>query len=431
MTPDRDDFEQILPLLSVPAEVHDPSGLHRRRFLQGALAAGLGMAAGPTLPGLGGAARAFAASPVAPHEGILVVVVLGGAIDGLNTVVPTGQSAYYSRRKHIAIPASQAIPLRPGVGMHPGLRGIASRYSAGKVAIVQGVGHPGNSLSHFDATETVFAGTVGSARSTGWIGRWLDGVSESGSGMRGITIGSTVPLHMIGQRAIVTAMSPWGIPWGGTGTHASTWEKSLIDALVAYRNEPTRRGPWGDRVAALNGPALSIARQLSAVYPERMPELPFDKQMVLASRLVNADLGVRVINTTLLGWDTHVHQLYHHDRLLRELDTGLSTLFSQISERWRSQVSVLLFSEFGRRVDVNASNGTDHGTANVMLAVGDRVQGGLHGQMPSLGDLDSRGNLRIHVDARQVWTSVLDQFLGGGSSAVIGRSFPGLSLFRP
>jgi uncharacterized protein (DUF1501 family) len=427
---DPDDFEQILPLLSVPADVHDPDGLPRRRFLQGALATGLGAAAGPLLGGLAGGSEAFAASPVQPNEGILVVVVLGGANDGLNTVVPTGQGAYYRHRKHLAIPASQALPIAPGIGLHPALRGLASRYREGKVAIVQGVGQKGSTLSHFNATETVFAGTAGASRSTGWIGRWLDGVSEARSGLRGVTLGSSVPLHMLGRKSVVTAMAPWGIPWGGETTHASPWEKSIIDAVVAYRNEPTGRGPWGERVAALNGPALRIARQLSTVYPEKLPELPFDRQMVLAARLVNANLGVRVINATMHGWDTHVHQAFHHNRLLDELDRGISTLLARVNDRWRPQVSVLLFSEFGRRVDINASNGTDHGTANVALAIGDRVRGGLHGQMPSLADLDARGNLRCPVDPRQVWASTLDHFLGGSSSEVIGKSFPGLRLFR-
>jgi uncharacterized protein (DUF1501 family) len=426
--PGRPD-DHILPALSVPTEVHDPAGASRRRFLQGLLATGGAATLGPLLPAWLPGGEAFAASPVAPHEGILVTVLLDGGNDGLNTVVPTGRGAYYDRRGKLAIPTSRAIPIATGVGLHPRLPKLAARYRAGTVAIVQGAGQPAADLSHFWSTATWMAGTAGTARSTGWLGRWVDGLPEAESGMRGVTIGASIPLAMIGSRAVVTALPEHGPMWGHD--RSAGWENRILDVVASYGAGSSGVGPWGDAVAVATRGALDSARDLAPVHGAGMPAPGFGRQMVLAARLVNLDLGIRVINTRVSGFDTHANQPATHARLLGELDAGIDSLFATIGSAWRRQVTVLIYSEFGRRVEPNASNGTDHGTANDMLLVGDRVRGGLHGQQSSLTKLDTWGNLVPRVDFRQVYASVLDQHLGGGSSDVLGATYATLPLFRP
>jgi len=194
----------------VPAAQHDPGlgGVTRRRFLQATLAT----TGAATLGATRWASEAFA-SPIAASDGILVVVMLGGGNDGFNAFAPisgTDRTSYQTLRGGIAIPAAQLLPAAEGYGFHPRLAKLRARYATGRVAVVRGVGQGVNDLSHFTSMATFMAGTASTARSSGWLGRYLDGVSEFDSGMRGITFSSSVPLHLLGQRAKVTAVPNQG-----------------------------------------------------------------------------------------------------------------------------------------------------------------------------------------------------------------------------
>ena len=169
---------------------------------------------------------AAAATPVGADEGILIVIHLGGGNDGLNTVVPIGDATYRTLRGGLAI--TNPLPLSTTFGLHPALTELKARFDAGKVAIVHGVGQSTvNDLSHFSSTASWMAGTAGTSRSSGWLGRWLDGVPESEDGLRAVTVGSSVPLHLVGQKSLVTALDLGGDlfgadrsePWMRLGVH--------------------------------------------------------------------------------------------------------------------------------------------------------------------------------------------------------------------
>lgn len=421
------DFEDLLPLLSVPAATHDPgpAGLSRRRFLQGILAT----TGAVGISGTRWARDAFA-SPIAATDGVLVMVMLGGGVDGLHTLAPiTGpdRSTYQSRRGPLALSETELLPAADGYGFHPNLPRLHARFSAGRVAVVRGVGQPAEDLSHFTSMATFMAGTAGSSRSTGWLGRFLDGVTEFDSGMRGITFGSSVPLHLLGQQAKVTAVPNRGGMWGSDPTER--WERSAFAAVEAFAAAPTGLSGWGDRVAATGKAAIGTAQTIEALYHPEVATEGLVRDLTLAARLVNADLGTRVISVTLGGWDTHANQLWDQGALLAELDAGIEAFFATLAPDVRDQTVLATFSEFGRRLEGNDSNGTDHGRASLLLVAGENVRGGLHGAAPSLTGLDGRGNLVPSVDFRSVYATLLDGWLAADADAVLGGHFEPLDLF--
>ncbi len=420
------EFDAMLAHLSVPAEVHDPHGMHRRRFLQGALAT-MGAA---TLTGTRFAREALA-SPIAPTDGVLVIVMLGGGNDGLNTLAPIGgadRKRYKNLRGGLAIPAAQLLPVAEDYGFHPRLAGLSARYDAGKVAVVRGVGQTtANDLSHFTSMATFMAGTATSSRATGWLGRYLDGLTEFDSGMRGLTFSSSVPLHLLGTQAKVTAVPDEGGMWGAD--RSAQWENRAFAAVEHYADAPTGLSQWGDRVALNGRAAIGMAQTIDAVYDPEVTLEGIAHDLTLAARLVNADLGARVIGVGMGSYDTHANQLYDQGELLGQLDDGIEAFFTTLAPGLHDQVTLATFSEFGRRPERNDSGGTDHGTASVMLVVGDKVQGGLHAAQPSLKNLDERGNLVPQVDFRQVYATLLDRWLDGDPDQLLGAHYEQLDLF--
>lgn len=407
--------------------VGHPDGVSRRHFLGGALGAVGAAAVVPTWL----AEAAGATSPVAATDGILLVVTLGGGNDGLNTLVPrTGpnRSRYEQLRGGIALPAAGLLPATEEYGLHPALAHLAARYAQGKVAVVQGSGQTSTlDLSHFTSMASLMAGTATSSRSTGWLGRFLDGVTEWDTGLRGAVFGSSVPLHLVGTRAKVTAVPSEGNVWGADTS--ARWERSAHDALRAMAGAPTGFGTWGDRVAVTNRDALNSAQTVAGILTPRptVPGLAFD--LTLAARFLNANLGTRVIAVTLGGWDTHASQLGQQAERLGELDAGIEAFFATLRPEVARQTTALVVSEFGRRASVNGSQGTDHGAAGHALVIGDKVRGGLHGAYPSLTTLDSSGSLVPTVDFKSVYASILSRWLDADAKAILGADLPQLDLF--
>ena len=407
--------------LSTPAE-HIPGQVGRRRFLQGSLATAGALT---VLPGWFDTLAA-AASPVGAREGILIVLHLGGGNDGYNTVVPIGDAAYRAKRASIAI--TNPLPLTSAFGFHPSLPKLQTRYAAGHVAMVQGVGQATTSdLSHFSSTASWMAGTAGPSRTSGWLGRWLDGVSGSEAGLRAVTMGTSVPLHLAGQRSLVTALDTGGELFGSD--LSSDWMQSTYDTIVGFGSGPTGKGVWADRLASQGAASVRLARDLTPVFTPGLADDSFTSQLTVIARLINANLGIRVFDVSLGSFDTHDNQGYEHAARLAELDQGIDAFYRTLAPAWSSRVAMMSFSEFGRRAEANASGGTDHGTSSCLFVIGDNVKGGLHGQFPRLDDLDGRGNPKVFVDHRSVYASVLTGWLGADADAVLGGSYPDLGLF--
>lgn len=403
--------------------------MERRRFLQAALVAGGAAAAGTTV------LSAPAGAAPTGNDTILVTVTLAGGNDGLNTFGPFGNGLYRDLRGRLAINQNVAHPAGDGQYFHPSLPRLATRFRRGDVAVVRGVGEPLLDRSHFSNLARWQAGLPdGHIAGTGWLGRWLD--SATTNQFTGVAIGGRgVPLHLRGTATDVTDMPRHG---GGLyGSDRSEQRDQRMYRAIRQMGKEADRAPWINRVGQVNALSIDAAQAVAGAYRTDLPEGDLLPDMVLAARLINLNLGTRVLNVWQHGYDTHDNQIGAHSSvgdhadLLAELDISLDRFFSALAPTMAPRVVVMLYSEFGRRVEPNGSNGTDHGTASHVFFVGRRVKGGLYGDPPPLRSLDDRGDVRVTMDFRQVYASVIDDVLGGSSSDVLGRGYQTHDMFGP
>ncbi len=424
--------DDALRLLTDPD--NDPKGLDRRRFLQ---LMGWGVGAGAMLGGLGevllpsmlpGRLReANASTPIGPTDGILVLIGQFGGSDGLNTVVPYTNSAYYQQHGSLAVPANQVLQLNSSVGLNPRLSYLKTMYDRNEVAVIQGVGYPNPDLSHFTSMALWMYGRAGNGMpTTGWIGRWLDGLGGSEL-LRAATVGSGLPLHLIGENTRGTAIPQWGLGFGGGDDEHDMW---MYDAMRSFSATPAGRGPWHDTIASTVRGVIDVGQEVGPVFSRPLPESDLQKKLTVVARLINADLGLRVIDTGQDGYDTHSSQPGMFNDLLTDFDAAIKAFFTTLDDRFRSRVTIMTYSEFGRTSYSNDSDGTDHGTVNNHFVIGAGVKGGLYGAQSSMAGLDRWDRMGHSVDFRSMYASVLDGWMGGGASTVLGGSFPDLGLFK-
>lgn len=371
--------------------------------------------------------------------GIAVVITLYGGNDGLNTVVPASDPAYVSGRPTLGYHPSEVLPLTDGLGLNPKLVALKRHWDAGRLAVVRGVGYPDPSLSHFqsmDIWQTATATGVG----PGWLGRWLD--LTGSDPMRAISLGSSLPPALRGERSAATAIT--------SGTIRLPGRAPLVAGFSACSAPAPDRSPLAGSVSASAADLLKVRSTLSSLTGDRLavpsppttavaagPATPgartsgtFSAQMATVATLINAGAPTTVYQVSLASFDTHADEKAGHERLLAELDAGIDTLLSAVGSGPRSQdVVAFTVSEFGRRVAENASGGTDHGTAAPVLVAGHAVKGGrLYGDEPPLDALDGSGNLRYAVDFRSVYATMLERVIGVDPQKVLGGTFTPLDL---
>ncbi len=403
------------------------AGLSRRRFLQ---LSALGVGTTMVLPSWM-ADMAAAATPLGPAEGVLVVVMMGGGNDGLDTVVPHGDSNYYRLRSHgTAWQPGETLALAPGVGLHPDLPGIKARWDAGDVAVVRGVGNPGGNLSHFDSMASWMRAHPNASTNTGWLGRYLDGLGADP--LRGVTIGTSIPLHLVGAATRATGL-PESINDAFGANRADRWRNLEIDAVSAFAAQSTGLGPWADSLARSGRETVALGAQLGPAYSTSLPNGELARQLTLAAGLVNANLGIRVLNVSYGDFDHHDDLRARHAERMSEFDAGVSAFFATLNPSWSERVTLMTFSEFGRRPADNDSGGTDHGTASSLFVIGSKVRGGLYGQQPGMrdADLDNDDCLRTTVDFRSVYATLLDRWLDADSHQILGASYEDLAFVDP
>ncbi len=424
------DAYSLLSTRSAAVGALDHDGLTRRRFLQ---MIGWGVGGGAILGGLPDDWRqAFAAGPLGANEGVLVIIGMYGGNDGLNTVVPYTNGKYRDYRANIALPTSQLHVLNNEFGLHPNLGYLKSLYDTQQLAIVHGVGYPNPDLSHFNSMATWMSGRVGSAPTSGWIGRWLDGIGTNADLYTAGSIGYSLPLHLQGQTKRGTAVPDDGFGFGGD-TRAS--DMRMYEHIKAYSSASAGRGQWHDALAVASRGQIDLAQRVAPIFT---PEITSDylvKSLTVAARLINADLGFRVLDTSLDNFDHHSDQPNEHSSRMQQLNDGIQAFFATLSPQFASRVTVMTFSEFGRTPWSNDSQGTDHGTSAPHFVIGGNVKGGFYGQNPSLlasdgSSLDRWERMSHTVDFRSLYATMIDGVLGGGSSTVLGGNFEKIDLFR-
>jgi uncharacterized protein (DUF1501 family) len=355
-------------------------------------------------------------------------VTLYGGNDGLNTVIPYTDSGYQAARPDLGYRPDQVLTLSEGLAFNPQLKGLKSLWDAGHLAVVRGVGYPGPSLSHFQSMAIWQTADPVGASGPGWLGRWLDGTGSDP--MRAVSIGTTLPPALRGEKAAAASITRPTITLPGSPTFRSAYQSltgpdpdrsGLAATISGAGSDLIRVKADLDRLVGQGAAPAQTA--LPAAGPAGAGALAADLQIVAS--LIKAGAPTRVYQVSLASFDTHAAEKANHERLLGELDGGVTAFLAALKGVPAGDgVVVMTYSEFGRRVAQNASGGTDHGTAAPVLIAGPGVKGGrFYGDEPSLTDLDS-GNLKYNVDFRSLYATMLAGVIGVDPKPVLGTSFP-------
>ena len=418
------------------------SSVTRRRFLtySGVAAAGA-LAVGATQVSWLDLIHAADRDPLDPKSAVLVVVTLYGGNDGLNTVVPAGDKAYQSARPDLAYQPNEVLDLGDGLGLNPGMTGLHKLWTDKQLAIVRGVGYPQPDHSHFRSMAIWQTASPQTSVPTGWLGRWLDQTGDDP--IRAVSIDPVLPPLLAGAKTAAASCPVAGLvlPPGVLGTSLSGLGVVLGRRrhLAGPGGEVLRRSrprSEGARAGRAEGRRHQAARKERHADADRHPGSRRsgrrvrdglvrgrDRRVGRPARRGREPGGGRRADTRLLGllggFDTHADERGTQQRLLGELDQALSAFAARLATTDRGkQVVTLVYSEFGRRVGANASEGTDHGTAGPVFVLGKGVLGGFHGAQPSMTDLDD-GDLKAGTDFRDVYASVLQNVLGTDPGAVL------------
>jgi uncharacterized protein (DUF1501 family) len=407
--------------------------ISRRDFVKGGVAL---VSIGTTAQSLLKGSIAFAAQHpedvATPNNGkILVLVQLAGGNDGLNTIIPIGDSTYHSVRKEIGFTDDKILPLEGGFGLAPQLAGLKGLWDDGHLAVVRGVGYPDQNYSHFKSMAIWQAGDPELKLQDGWLGRTLDNMeSQQHDPFFGFNIGPSTPPELRAEKiAIPSVQNPAEYGFSVAGKVADGGDARTATLMKLYEQYPAA-SPYGVLLETTVESAASSAKQLAiagAGYKAAVeyPSTSFAAGLSVLAEAITGGLGMRVGHITLGGFDTHSKEVDDHARLMTELDEGLTAFYKDLAAHGKADdVLVLTWSEFGRRVQENANGGTDHGSASVMFALGTGVKRGLYGDAPSLTQLVDNGNLSFTTDFRSVYATVIDKWLGVPSAALLGKQWP-------
>ncbi|MCW5765885.1 MAG: DUF1501 domain-containing protein [Phycisphaeraceae bacterium] len=385
-------------------------------------------------------------TPGAPDERILVVIQLGGGNDGLNTVVPYGEAAYYKARPAIGIPENKVVKLsKSPVGLHPALAPLADMYNDGQMSVVQGTGYPNPNRSHFKSMDIWHTADT-TATGDGWLGKYFDaeccgfGKGEGGrpepNPQAGIAIGREAPLAMKGRMVTPLAFESADL-FRWTGGDVSRDLTPAYDQITRREAAGTGADPESN-AAFLTRTALdaqvssdTIRRAVAARPRSAYPQSELARQLQMVASMIHAKLSTRVYYVSMGGFDTHAGQggeQGRHAQLLGQFAAAVKAFYADLKLQGNAErVMTMSFSEFGRRVGQNASNGTDHGTAAPMFLFGPMVKPGVLTQHPSLTDLD-QGDLRYNTDFRSVYAGVLEQWMKADSKKILEGTFNPLGV---
>jgi len=360
----------------------------------------------------------------------LIVIQMAGGNDGLSTVIPIGDPLYHQMRPTLAIPDAQVLPLDTRLGLHPNLAPLKQLWDGGHMAIIEGVGYPNQSLSHFQAMDIWQTLDLSGAGSEGWLGKLVSGwVDQDGHPFKALDIGVQTAQALASISAPVPTLATVNTYRLFPDPADTDNGNARLQALMKLYNSYPKTSPYAAllETSALRGKDGSqqlhdadAQYQATVTYPTG----PCAAGLKILAEAIVEGLGLRVGYVTLGGFDTHANQQATHDTLMKILADGLSAFYTDLSNHGKADTVVIMtWSEFGRRVEENGSLGTDHGTAAPMFVLGNPVNRGIFGEPPSLSSLDNTGNLKYTTDFRSVYATVLDRWLGASSQDVLGGSF--------
>ena len=406
------------------------SGVSRRDMLRlgaGGLGLGLFGGIGPVPPVFAQATRSVAANPTAK---ILVVFEWFGGNDGLNTIVPYGDPLYYKHRPTIGIKESDVLKIDAQFGWHKSMRGMKNLYDEEKVAIVQGVGYDQPSFSHFTSISFWHTGAPNSGNEYGWVGRTASSLDPTGARENMVVnISGSQTFAVNGENHVpLVFVDPMTFQRG-----VFAQEKPVLDTLGAHD------APAGDAhkyVLEVTRSAAQASEVVRAAWTQYRGKVNPDLRLLdldKVAALIEADFPTQLYYVPLRGslFDTHVNQAAPHDRQLQYCSDAIEGFFQEMQRIGRADdVVMYVHSEFGRRVPENTSLGTDHGTAQVNFVIGNAVKGGMYGKPPSLSELVLGDNLERTTDFRQVYATLIEEWLGADAAKVLGQPFETLRMIE-
>lgn len=408
----------------------------RRDFLKTSLAGGSMIALGSSVPNFLAKTAAATLPPDQPggRDTILVVIQLTGGNDGLNTVIPYADPEYRRLRPTLQQNRNVVRRINNEIGLHPSLTGLSDLLEDNKLCVVQGVGYPNPTQSHFRSMDIWQTAQTSGPMNEGWVGRALRAVPGAMS-FHLANQNEAAPLALNGAPVRVPSIATlqdFQLRVNGAGPADTRQQRSVIEAT----SNPTQsQNGLLDFVQRTSVNTYQSSQRLREVGQNYTPATPYPatslgNHLRLAAQLIDAGLGARLFYVTYGNFDTHASQGGTHANLLSQLSLAMTSFYRDMEQKGHAdRVLMMTFSEFGRRARENGSQGTDHGEAAPMFLVGGRVRSGLVGDHPSLTNL-SRGNLRFHTDFRQVYAAILENWLGVQSRPILGAAYEPVNVIR-
>ena len=393
--------------------------------------------------------KAYAHNPFAiDMEGtngqILVLVQLSGGNDGLNTFIPYEDSVYYNKRPNVSIKKESVIALNDKMGLHPAMGAFKQLYDDSKLTVVQNVGYENSSRSHFRSTDIWL--TASDPREylyEGWVGRYLskqfpDFPVKAPDQPMAIQIGA------VESMLLQTDVASFGTVFDSPDAFFQLVKGTTADSDPLPDSFAGEELKFMRQIAAQSIAYSDIIKKKADIGKNTLtyPNTGLGRQLSIVADLISGGLETPVYLTTIGGFDTHANQVAGnndpagaHANLLRTVSDAVAAFHKDLQKQGLSdKVTIMTFSEFGRRVNQNGTMGTDHGTAAPLFVVGDTVRGGIIGRNPNLVDLDTQGDLKPQFDYRQIYASVLQDHLGveaaGVRSILANKDFTTLPIFK-
>ena len=360
---------------------------------------------------------------------ILVILELSGGNDGLNTVVPYGDDAYYRHRPEIGLPKSQLRILDDHFGLNPGMSGFEELFKDGKMAIVHGCGYENPSYSHFTSMSYWHTAAPNSGEEYGWVGRLADNLDSAGSSNFLVNVAARQSLAVRSQQHVPVVFDE---PSRFTREAFSQEREALSHiADVGDIDNPSRRFLLD--IARSANDASELVREAWSNYSSPVDYGVNSLDLPKVVSLIESGMPTKLYYVSYRNnaFDTHVFQNNVHRRLLTYTSDAVSAFVRDLERIGRADdVALMIFSEFGRRVPENVTLGTDHGAANVMFVVGNGVKGGHYGEVPSLTKLAEGDNLAYTTDFRRVYQTLISGWLEhGGSQDILRGEFKTFDMF--
>lgn len=412
--------------------------INRREFIKRSLGA---VSVGLVVPKLWLAdAKANTTGTSSQARRIFVVIQLAGGNDGLNTVVPYSDDRYHSLRPRIGFMDSEltSTVINDQFALHPSMTALKGMYDAGQVAIVLGMGYPNPNLSHFASQDYWHTATPGVETAEGWLGKYADIALVGDTGFNAVSVGDSLPKTFFSDKVVIPNITSFNSYDFLTDNKYSGDSNNQVNTFTTNYSRTFPEGSFAAELTGTGMDALNGAAKIQSAITQYSSSVVYPDSNLAGGLQMLAQIITTVPEADLLyvqmgGFDNHSDEIGtdrltgDHAGLLQDLSDGIKAFYDDMAAHsLADNVVMMTWSEFGRRPNDNASNGTDHGTAAPQFIIGNPVLGGkLYGQQPSLAatDLDEAGNMKFTVDFRSVYGTILDNWLNIDSQSVLGQKF--------